>query len=257
VSTPPSLDLSDQLILITGGSGALGQVICQTLIGAGARVASLDLAAPAEPTDALAGELFWHRDTDIADVGDVDAALADCHERFAAWPTTVLCHAGVVGTHPLVDYPLDEYDGLMRTNVRGAYVPARQAARIWLEHGIAGHLVFTTSWVHQVPWPEIGPYSASKAAMVQLARSFARELAPQGIRANAVAPGIVGAGMALHQWNTDDDYRRRAARAIPLGTLQTPQSVADAFLFLCSPLASYMTGSVLSVDGGAGLYPMD
>lgn len=249
-----ALDLSSEVVVITGGAGALGQAIVATLAGHGARVCVLDVAAP----DTVPAHLpAAYLQTDVTDPDDLDRALAQVRDELGAWPTTVLCHAGVVGTHELVDYPLDEFDDLFRINVRGAYVAARQASRRWLQEGLPGHLVFTTSWVHQVPWPEIGPYTASKAAVVQLARAFARELAPHSIRANAMAPGIVGAGMAKHQWDTDDDYRRRAARAIPLGELQTPQSVADAFLFLCSPLAAYMTGSVLTVDGGAGLYPMD
>lgn len=108
-----------------------------------------------------------------------------------------------------------------------------------------------------MPWPGIAPYGASKAALRSLTRSFARELAPHGIRANALAPGIVAAGLALHQWDTDPDYRRRASKAIPLRHLQPPQSVADAFLFLASPMSAYMTGSTLLVDGGCSLYPMD
>jgi NAD(P)-dependent dehydrogenase (short-subunit alcohol dehydrogenase family) len=88
-------------------------------------------------------------------------------------------------------------------------------------------------------------------------RGFARELAPRHIRANAIAPGIVAAGLAQRQWDTDPGYRARAEKAIPLGYMQPPESVAHAFLFLCSPMASYLTGSVLLVDGGCSLYPMD
>jgi NAD(P)-dependent dehydrogenase (short-subunit alcohol dehydrogenase family) len=122
---------------------------------------------------------------------------------------------------------------------------------------IKGHLIFTTSWVATTPWPEIAPYSASKAAMNQLMRSFARELAPQGIRANCIAPGIVAAGMAKRQWDTDPAYHARASKAIPLGFMQPLESVVNGFLFLCSPAADYMTGSVLLMDGGCSLYPMD
>ena len=93
--------------------------------------------------------------------------------------------------------------------------------------------------------------------MKQLMRSFARELADKGIRANAVAPGIVSVGMAKRQWDTDPSYRARAQKAIPLGYMQPLESVANAFLFLCSPAADYMTGAVLLVDGGCSLYPMD
>lgn len=248
-----ALDLSGQVVAITGGAGALGQAIVDTLSAHGATVAVLDVAAP----QASLPPGVVYRQTDVSDPGDVDLALDDIRSRCGSTPTTLLCHAGIVGTHELVDYPMDEFDTLMRTNVRGAYVPARQMARRWIDGGQPGHLVFTTSWVHQVAWPEIGPYSASKAAVVQLTRSFARELAARSIRSNAVAPGIVAAGMAKHQWDTDDDYRRRASRAVPLGHLQSTQSVADAVLFLCSDLASYMTGAVLTVDGGASLCPMD
>jgi NAD(P)-dependent dehydrogenase (short-subunit alcohol dehydrogenase family) len=108
-----------------------------------------------------------------------------------------------------------------------------------------------------VPWPEITPYNATKAALKAMMRGFARELAPKGIRANAIAPGIVAVGMAKRQWDTEPAYRVRAAKAIPLGYMQPPETVAHAFLFLCSDMTSYMTGSVLLVDGGCSLYPMD
>jgi NAD(P)-dependent dehydrogenase (short-subunit alcohol dehydrogenase family) len=86
---------------------------------------------------------------------------------------------------------------------------------------------------------------------------MARELAPRGIRVNAIAPGIVGVGMAKRQWDSDPDYRRRAEKAIPLGNLQTAESVANAVVFLASDACEYMTGATLLVDGGCSLYPMD
>jgi NAD(P)-dependent dehydrogenase (short-subunit alcohol dehydrogenase family) len=148
---------------------------------------------------------------------------------------------------------VDAFDELFKANVRGAFVLAQTAARRWREAGVGGHLIFTSSWVQDYPWPEIGPYCASKAAMYSLMRSFAKELAPYRIRANAVLPGIVSAGMARRQWDEDPDYRRRAQDAIALGELQDPRSVADAFAFLCSAMASYMTGAPLLVDGGCAL----
>jgi len=111
--------------------------------------------------------------------------------------------------------------------------------------------------VQDVPWPEITPYNMSKSALKTMMRGFARELADKGIRANAIAPGIVGVGMAKRQWDTDPGYKARASKAIPLGFMQPTESVADAFVFLCSDMASYMTGSTLLIDGGCSLYPMD
>lgn len=145
----------------------------------------------------------------------------------------------------------------MGVNARSSFLTAQEAARRWTARGKPGHLIFTTSWVQDVPWPEITPYCASKAAVKAMMRGFAREFASKGIRANAIAPGIVGVGMAKKQWDTDPSYRARAQKAIPLGAMQSPESVAHAFLFLCSKMADYMTGSVLLVDGGCSLYPMD
>ena len=111
------------------------------------------------------------------------------------------------------------------------------------------------SWCSgEIPWPEIGPYCVSKAGVRMLARSMARELAAHRIRVNVVAPGIVHAGMARRQYETDPAYARRASVVIPLGEMGTAEQVAQAVAFLCSPQAAYMTGSVLLVDGGASLF---
>lgn len=251
--TADPLDLTGQLILISGGAGALGATITATLLAHHARVVVADPAA--DPDTSSSDRLALRADCSRPD--DVDQVLTACQDHFHQLPTTVALHAGMVAAHPVQDYPLAEFDTLINTNLRAGFVLAQAATQRWIHHGVPGSLIFTTSWVQDVPWPGIAPYSASKAALRALTRSFARELAPHRIRANALAPGIVAAGLAQHQWDTDPDYRQRASKAIPLRHLQPPQSVADAFLFLASPLSSYMTGSTLLVDGGCSLYPMD
>ena len=193
---------------------------------------------------------------DLTAPDETDILIKRAREHFG--PIHVaLCHIGMVIPKPLLEYKAEEWDETMAVNVRTAFLLGSAASRSMLEDGVKGQLIFTTSWVADVPWPEIGPYNASKAAMQQLMRSFARELADKGIRANAVAPGIVSVGLAKQQWDTDPTYRARAQKAIPLGVMQPLDSVADAFVFLCSPAAAYMTGTVLLVDGGCSLYPMD
>jgi NAD(P)-dependent dehydrogenase (short-subunit alcohol dehydrogenase family) len=255
------LDLSGKTVLITGGAGAIGQVVVATLARHGAYVAVNDvlpvdqgeavLAAGGAPADRAA---YF-----AADAGDPTAveALLDQVAAAGSLPQIVCCHAGMVEAYPVDQYPLAHFDELMHVNLRAAFVTAQAVVRRWKTAGSPGHLIFTTSWVQDVPWPEITPYTASKAGMKALMRGFARELAPHGIRANAIAPGIVGVGLAKRQWDTDPGYRARAQKAIPLGFMQPPESVANAFLFLCSDLAAYMTGAVLLVDGGCSLYPMD
>lgn len=255
------LDLSGQTILITGGAGAIGRVIVKTLADHGATVMVNDVVAPDVAIAALAeagatGEQVHYLPGDAND----PTALAGLFDQLAAGvglPDVVCCHAGMVDALPVDQYPVEKFDALMHVNVRAAFVMAQAAAQRWIAAGRPGHLIFTTSWVQDVPWPEITPYTASKAALKQLARGFARELAPKQIRANVVAPGIVAVGLAKQQWDTDPSYRARAEKAIPLGHMQPPETVAHAFLYLCSPMAAYMTGSVLLVDGGCSLYPMD
>jgi NAD(P)-dependent dehydrogenase (short-subunit alcohol dehydrogenase family) len=251
------LDLSGNVILITGACGGIGRPVVATLAAHGATVLANDVLPPEEAARALPpDERVRYIQADAGDPAAV-AVLFDGLEQAGQLPTVVCCHAGMVDAYPVTDYPLERFDALMQLNLRAAFIVAQAASRRWLAHRRPGHLIFTSSWVQDVPWPEITPYNASKAGLKALMRGFARELAPHGIRANAVAPGIVNVGMARRQWDTDPTYRARAQKAIPLGYLQPPESVAHAFLFLCSPLASYMTGAVLLVDGGCSLYPMD
>ena len=105
---------------------------------------------------------------------------------------------GIVTTVKLIDVDVEQWDRVMAVNLRSAMLLAQASARHMLERGTKGQMIFTSSWVSETPWPEIGPYHTSKAGMNQLMCGFARELAADGIRANAVAPGIVGAGMAKH-----------------------------------------------------------
>jgi NAD(P)-dependent dehydrogenase (short-subunit alcohol dehydrogenase family) len=247
------IDLSDELVVISGGAGALGRTICARLADCGAAVISVDVASVEDDGATSTPERVWPFHADVSESHEVEGVLDAAYDLFKRPPTTVCCHAGVVASYPILDYPMDAFDELFKANVRGAFVLAQTAARRWREAGVGGHLIFTSSWVQDYPWPEIGPYCASKAAMYSLMRSCAKELAPFRIRANAVLPGIVSAGMARRQWDENPEYRRRAQDAIALGELQDPNSVADAFAFLCSPMASYMTGAPLLVDGGCAL----
>ncbi len=244
--------------LITGGAGAIGRVVAHTLAEHGATVVVNDVLPESElvylQNDPFAARLHYVQ-ADITEPKGV-TSLFDRAETIGGLPHTVLCHAGMTHAAPIESYPLERFDALLNLNLRAAFLVAQEASRRWLAAKKPGHLIFTGSWVEAVPWPEITPYNASKAALKMLMRGFARELAPT-IRANAVAPGIVDAGLAKAQWESDPSYKARAKRAIPLGRLQPLESLAHTFLFLCSPMAGYMTGTTLLVDGGASLYPMD
>ncbi len=250
------MDTVGRRILITGGAGAIGSVAARALSDAGAHVAVNDVIDSDEALVRLADPRVAYIQADSSTASGV-ANLAEATAVVLGTPTDVVLMAAVVHTGGLLDQSVKDFEATMRVNVTAALLTAQAFARQWVDSGVTGNLVFVSSWVQDVPWPGIAPYAASKAALRSLARSFAREFAADGIRANILAPGIVGTGMAKKQWDTEPDYRRRATRAIPLGSLQTPQSVADALIFLCSPMSAYMTGSTLLIDGGASLYPMD
>lgn len=254
-------DLTGKTVLLTGGCGAIGGVVVRVLSEHGATLAVNDILPDEEATRAMReagisedGVAYLQADTTRPE--EVEG-LFERAERTTGLPDVVCCHAGTTDAHPIEEYPLEGFDSVIGVNLRAAFIVAQTAIRHWIEKDIRGHLIFTSSWVEDVPWPEITPYATSKAGLKAMMRGFAREMAPRGIRANAIAPGIVAVGMAKHQWDNQPTYRNRAQKAIPLGHMQPPESVAHAFLFLCSEMASYMTGSVLLVDGGCSLYPMD
>ena len=252
--------LQGRVVLITGGLGDIGRVIAKTLAAHGASVAVNDTAARSEGETMLKGlEGIRYFQADNTDPSAV-ARLFDSVESELGVPTVVCCHAGIVVSSPYVDYAPEQFDRVLDVNLKGAFLVSREAVRRMTAVASAeqpARIVFTSSWVQDVPWPGIAAYIVSKSGLKMLMKSLAREVADGNIRVNAIAPGIVGTGMAKIQWDTEPDYRKRAQKAIPVGVLQTPESVADAFLFLASDASNYMTGATLLVDGGCSLYPMD
>ena len=253
--------LAGQHIIISGGCGGIGVGVVRALTAHGAKLSINDVIDDAEAqrrlsTAGINREHYAYLRGDLTQAADVQQFVEFARSTFGPIHTA-LCHAGMVLATPLLDFSEADWDQTISVNVKTAFLLGQAAARTMIADGVKGHLIFTTSWVAETPWPDIGPYSTSKAAMNQLMRSFARELADKGVRANCIAPGIVGVGMAKRQWDTDPVYKARASKAIPLGFMQPLESVTNGFLFLCSPAADYMTGSVLVMDGGCSLYPMD
>ena len=243
-------------ILITGGSGAIGVIAARVLADAGAIVIVNDILPTEDAHARLADERIHYVRGDGSDESEA-ARIVSMSAAIAGPLTDVVLLAGIVRSGGLLEQSADDFRSTFEVNVIAAAMTAQAAVREWKTSALPGNLVFISSWVQDVPWPGIAPYTASKAALRSLAKSFAREFAVFGIRANVLAPGIVGVGMARTQWENEPDYRQRARRAVPLGRLQDASSVADALVFLCSPMSSYMTGSTLVVDGGASLYPLD
>jgi len=235
-------DLGELGIAITGAAGDIGFAMARELTERGARVTVID-KAPAEQAD-------WdYVQADVVDREAVDAALGAIDPLDVA-----IGNAGIVESAPFLEVTPEQWRAHLDVNLTGCFNVGQAAARLMVERGRPGRILFTGSWVGEVPWPDIAAYCVSKAGVRMLARSMARELAEHGIRVNVVAPGIVWAGMARRQFETDPAYARRASGVVPLGEFGTPEQVAKAAAFLCSPDADYITGATLLVDGGASLF---
>lgn len=237
--------------LVTGALGDIGRATSSALVGAGYDVVLTDLA-PDDAADAgiaaIGAEHSRYRRLDTTSPEECAQVIASL-----ARLDLVVANAGVVHAQPFLEIEPGEWSRQIEVNLSGAFFITQAGARRMAADGTPGSLVYVSSWVASRPWPEITAYAASKAGIEQLMRQAALELSVRGIRANAVAPGIVRAGMARHQLETEPAYAARAATAVPLGELQTAEQIADVVVWLASSGASSMTGSTVVIDGGASL----
>lgn len=256
MSEPTAQTLDNLGIAVTGAAGDLGFAMSQELARRGAHVTMIDRVGEDEAAGRVAEVAALGTCTyiqaDITDRAAVEAALS----TIASLDVTI-SNAGIADPAPFLEITPEQWQAHLDVNLTGSFNVGQTAAQIMVQRGTPGLVLFTGSWVGDIPYPAIAAYSASKAGVKMLARSMARELAGAGIRANVVVPGIVFAGMARQAQEADPAYAETAAKIIPLGELGTAQQIAHAVAFLCSPDAAYMTGSVLQVDGGVSLFKFD
>ncbi len=254
----PSLgsDIAGRRAIVTGGATGIGRAIVGALIRHGASVVIADLdVGGAESTAAelgAAGAIAM----DVRRRASVEAGFAAAFERLGG--CEILCaNAGVSTMNRAVDLTDEEWDFNFDVNARGIFLTNQIAAR----HFIAqkqGVIVNTASLAAKIGAPLLAHYSASKFAVLGWTQALARELAPQGIRVNAVCPGFVKTGMQSREVKWEADLRGITAEQVirdyvsqtPLGRLEEPEDVADLVVFLCSSGARFMTGQGINVTGG-------
>lgn len=251
-----SIDLSGRTILITGGLGAIAEQVVRRLAEAGATLVLTDIKPEMQAKRTLdewriSPTAYIYAAGDITDSKQVEAVVKTAFDKHPGMDT-VIGHAGGCGLHPFATTSEAEYERIFRFNYFAQTYLARSVLARWVERKISGHLIFTSSYVARMPHTLIPSYSSAKAALENFARSLALEYALTGIRVNVISPGNVAAGSSVKVFDQDPAYREFVLR-VSLGRRNSPESIADAFVFLCSPLASEINGQVLSPDYGAGI----
>ncbi len=243
--------LQDRTAIITGGGtpGGIGRAAARLFAEHGARVAIFDIAAT-DPAAAAAeiGAEHLGRVCDVRDRAACIAAVDEIAERFGRIDV-LIGNAGIVHGTAILDIARDEYDEILDVNLRGNFQMS-QAVIPHMRARSSGSIVLMSSIAGQVGGGLFGSshYASAKSGLFGLAKALARELAPEGIRANAIAPGVIDNDFTKGRMTRE--IKIEIAKKVPMGRLGTSEEVANCCLFLASDLSSYVTGTVLSVNGG-------
>lgn len=249
------MQLKDQVAIITGAASprGIGWATARRFADEGARVVIVDLDAhAAEQAARMIGPEPLGLACDVRDEGACRSVVQRVLDTFGRIDILVN-NAGVSQSQRLMDSTQADYDLVMDSSVRGAFNMSR-AVVPHMRSRQRGAIVCMGSVAAQRGGGILGGphYSAAKGALQTLAKAMARELAPDGIRANAVAPGMVDTDLLIGK--IDDAGKRRVAEGVPLGRLAVPADIANACLFLASDQSAYITGVVLDVSGGLHIH---
>lgn len=238
-------------VVVTGAGSGIGAVTARAAAERGWWVGVLDRDPDA--ASSTAGDIGDRAVPLTADT-TLEHQLEQALDRFAEAtgqpaPDGLVANAGIVRFGPLVTLAAADWQEVVDVNLTGTFVTARAVARRMIAAGSAGSIVTVTSVNGAAPGPNAGAYGATKAGIALLTRQMALEWGPHQIRCNAVAPGLIDAGMSEPIY-ADGEIRQQRAARVPLGRLGSPQDVAAAVLFLLSDEATYINAAELLVDGG-------
>ncbi len=245
-TTPPAgWDLTGRSALVTGAARGIGRATAELLRARGAKVVASDIS---EAVHELASADIATITGDISNEDTAIRSVALASERFGKLDILVN-NAGRTMNKPLIDMSVADWDAVMSVNGRGTFLHAREAVKAMIANG-GGTIVNVSSIVAQVGMKDTAVYAASKAAIAQLTKVIAVEYGDRGIRANAVAPGVIETDIL--EGIVEDSRATLAsyASAHPLGRVGQPQDVAEVIAFLAAPASAFMTGTLVMVDGG-------
>ncbi|QHE75830.1 SDR family NAD(P)-dependent oxidoreductase [Hydrogenophaga sp. PBL-H3] len=248
-TTPSPVHFGHQgrVVIVTGGAQGIGEACVRRFAREGALLVIADVANA--PGSALARELgatYMH--CDVGDKLDVDAVVAKTVAAFGRIDVLVN-NAGIFKAADFLDVTEDDFDEVLRVNLKGSFLMGQAVARVMATQG-GGGIVNMSSVNGVLAIPSIASYNVSKGGINQLTRVMALALADHGIRVNAVAPGTIATELAAKAVLTSEDAKRKILSRTPMKRLGEPAEIADVVAWLASDAASYVTGEIVTVDGG-------
>jgi len=246
--------LNGKTALVTGSRRGIGRAIALALAAAGANIIISDNVKDDGKMDEVAAEIKkLGRNSvivsvDVSKKSDVDEMVARSVARFGKIDILVNCAGIWIPGQTLIECPENNWDKVIDVNLKGAYLCCQAVGRVMVKQR-SGNIINLSSKVGLEVGVGAGAYSISKAGIIMLTRQLSLELAPYGVRVNALAPGIVKTDFNKDLWQGAEPGKK-LAHSVPLGRLAEPEDVARAALFLASEDASYITGAVIPIDGG-------
>ena len=243
---PESWSLNGQVAAVTGAARGIGRATVNLLQARGARIVASDLSAAIHE---LASDEVAVLTGDVAEEETARRTIALAQQRFGRLDILVN-NAGRTLNKPLLETSVEDWDAVLKTNARGNFIHSREAVRVMAQNG-GGAIVSVVSVVASIAMKELAAYAASKGAITQLTKVIAVEYGDRGIRANAVAPGVVETDI-LQSTGIQDSRATLAGYggAHPIGRVAQPSEIAEVIAFLASPASSFMTGTLVMADGG-------
>jgi len=248
--------LEGKIAVVTGAGGGIGKGIVLRLAEEGADVilADLDSAAAARVADQAAalGRRAWALAADVSAAESVAGMVRQALD-WAGRIDILVNNAGIEVIRPIFDISEAEWDRTLDVNLKGAWLCSQAVARAMVAAGGGGRIINIGSILSEMPVPGEPHYVASKGGLLMLTRALALDLAPYGINVNAIGPGIIQNGLSSKGCLSDAAGAEKVRAGIPLRRFGRPQEIGHAVVFLASDEASYVTGTILYVDGGVML----
>ena len=242
-----SFGLGGKVCVVTGGAQGIGEACARRFAREGAHVVIADVAdRPGQAVAEELGALYLH--CDVGDKAQVDAVVAAAllkHGRI----DVLVNNAGIFKAADFLDITEADFDAVIRVNIKGAFLMGQAVARVMAAQG-SGNIVNMSSVNAVLTIPTIASYNVSKGGINQLTRVMALALADKGIRVNAVAPGTIATELAAKAVLTSDEAKAKIMSRTPMKRLGQPSEIADVVAWLVSDAASYVTGEIVTVDGG-------